>query len=118
MSAQGTWLLHAGDVNGDGLDDILIGTYGGGYDRHVWADKTYLVFGTRAGFAADVSLDDLDGLNGAVFQGVESGDASGTSEAPVGDVNGDGLDDFLIGARMASTSGKSQSEERSQAGGS
>jgi len=83
----------AGDVNGDGYDDILIGAYGnndGGYD----AGQTYLIFGKASGWAMDTDLSKAD----ASFWGEDAYDYSGTSVAGAGDVNGDGYDDILIGA--------------------
>ncbi len=80
----------AGDVNGDGLADFLIAapTYGGS------AGKVYLILGKTSGWAMDTSLANAD----ASFIGENAGDLAGQSVAGVGDVNGDGLDDFLIGA--------------------
>jgi len=83
----------AGDVNGDGLDDILIGATGSGYSG-ANAGQAYLIFGRAAGWAKNVSLGSVN----ASFTGESPGDWAGFSVAGAGDVNGDGLDDILVGA--------------------
>ncbi len=91
---SGFSVASAGDVNGDGYDDILIGAYNdddGGTD----AGQTYLILGQATGWTMDTDLSAAD----ASFWGEDSGDNSGYSVASAGDVNGDGYDDILIGAR-------------------
>ena len=80
----------AGDVNGDGWADILIGAYGestGGAD----AGAVYLFHGPQGGFV------DL-GWAAAKLVGEAAGDLVGVSVDTAGDVNGDGVDDLLLGA--------------------
>lgn len=95
---NGYGLSGAGDFNGDGLDDLLIGAFqnrqGGSSD----AGEAYLIFGTTAGFSATFDLATLDGANGLKFEGVSAQDEVGTSVANAGDVNGDGFSDLIIGA--------------------
>jgi Ca2+-binding RTX toxin-like protein len=89
----------AGDVNGDGRIDLLIGASDadpGGVNR---AGSTYLVFGSDSG--ADVDLANLTPSQGVRFDG-EQVSESGFSVAAAGDVNGDGLADLVIGAPYAS----------------
>ena len=57
-----------------------------------------MVFGRDGGFAASLNLADLDGNNGFVINGIDANDRSGRSVSAAGDVNGDGLDDLIIGA--------------------
>ena len=90
---SGRVVAGAGDVNGDGFDDLLISAPGdddGGQD----AGQTYLVFGKAAGWAMDMDLANAD----ASFWGENAADSSGSTIAGAGDVNGDGYDDILIGA--------------------
>lgn len=97
--ASGYWVEGAGDVNGDGLDDVVIGAYAA--DPHGSASgTTYVVFGKGDGLA--VNLDDVAvGVGGFAMLGAAASDFSGQAAAGVGDVNGDGLADVAVGARLA-----------------
>jgi glycosylphosphatidylinositol phospholipase D len=102
------WVSGAGDVNGDGFDDLIIGAYvadpGGRYN----AGQSYVVYGSNAGFPAEFELSSLDGSNGFALNGIASGDAAGRSVSGAGDVNGDGMDDLLISAHRADPGGRGQ----------
>ena len=100
----------AGDVDGDGLDDVIVSSVladpGGRSD----AGKASVVFGTAA-LPAELDLDSLDGSNGFNMLGVTAGDQAGHGAAGAGDVNGDGLDDLIVGARRADAAGRRQAGE-------
>ncbi len=92
--------VSAGDVNGDGFDDLIVGSYSGG------AGTSYVVFGKSSGFDAVINTANLDGNNGFSIEGEAEGDEAGYSVDNAGDVNGDGFDDVLIGARSSGASGE------------
>ena len=83
----------AGDVDGDGLDDLLVGARYNG-DGASYAGKAYLILGASLGTTAEIDLEDAD----YSFVGEKSNDNAGVSVSSAGDVDGDGLDDLLVGA--------------------
>jgi hypothetical protein len=91
-------------VNGDGIDDALIGAPGADANRRNHAGESYVVFGRTTAFPAAFELRSLlpaaggDGSEGSIVRGIEERDYAGTSVSGAGDVNGDGFDDLLIGA--------------------
>ena len=106
---SGTSVSSAGDVNGDGIDDLIIGAYGADSNGDN-AGQSYVVFGRSNGFSASLELASLDGTNGFVLNGRANGDFSGWSVSSAGDVNGDDLDDLIIGARGADPNGRNSGQ--------
>ncbi|MGA1793445.1 MAG: putative Ig domain-containing protein [Thermoplasmatota archaeon] len=82
---------NAGDVNQDGYDDILIGSMGNA-EKAFTAGQVYVIFGKPTGWESSVRLWESD----ASFQGHDEWDFLGQSVAGLGDVNGDGVDDFIM----------------------
>ncbi len=95
---SGFSVASAGDVNGDGFADLIIGAYGANPGGDIEAGESYIVFGKASGFAASLDLAALDGMNGFRLDGIDVVDFSGFSTASAGDVNGDGFADIIIGA--------------------
>src|SRR4028118_1314840 len=107
---SGWSVSSAGDVNGDGFDDLIIGANGADPNGIFGAGQSYVVFGSNSGFGAGLNLWDLNGINGFAINGIAAGDLSGFSVSSAGDVNGDGFDDLIIGAVFADPNGISSGQ--------
>lgn len=101
----------AGDINGDGIPEIIIGAPGGDVNGNNDAGISYVVFGSNGGFNDILGVEELDGSNGFLINGINEYDLSGRAVSSAGDVNGDGLDDIIIGAREADFRGNTGSGE-------
>jgi len=104
---SGRGVSAAGDINGDGIDDLIIGADGADPDGNNDAGSSYVLFGRSGGFASVINLSTLDGSNGFRLDGVAASDFSGQSVSAAGDINGDGIDDLIIGAHLADPNGNS-----------
>jgi len=105
----GSAVSSAGDVNGDGFLDIIVGAPDAAYSGYSYSGSSFVVFGTGAGFGVGVDLLSLDGSNGFRVDGLDADHYFGTSVSSAGDVNGDGFDDLIIGARGYSGDGGAKS---------
>jgi Ca2+-binding RTX toxin-like protein len=93
----------AGDVNGDGVADIILGDpWNGTTDVPGCA---YVIFGSEVGLPETITLSALDGTNGFRMTGEYAEGRLGLSVSSAGDVNGDGIDDLIVGARDADANG-------------
>ena len=101
FEGAGVSVSAAGDVNGDGIDDLIVGAPGGGagLEGSRYEGAAYVVFGNTDGFAPLVELNSIAaGIGGFKIQGENARDYAGVSVSTAGDGNGDGIDD-LTGTR-------------------
>ena len=90
----GVTVSSAGDVNGDGYEDIIIGAPfndAGGVN----AGRAYIYFGGTV----------MDSIADVILTGEAAGDIFGISVSSAGDVNGDSYDDVIVGAQENSAGG-------------
>ena len=106
---SGISVSSAGDVNGDGVDDIIIGASGADANGSA-SGASYVVFGSANWLSESLELSSLDGTNGFQINGIDENDYSGMSASSAGDFNGDGFDDIIIGAIGADPNGESSGE--------
>ncbi len=104
-SFSGSSVSSAGDLNGDGIDDFVVGASGSQFDLSQRPGAAYVLFGRQG--ASPPSLDLLslwsgDGSEGFVVVGAGTDSHVGASVASAGDVNADGVDDLLIGGSAES----------------
>lgn len=90
----GSSMAPAGDVNGDGRSDLIIGApLASPHDRES-AGAAYVVYGSTS--TADVHLGRMPPSRGFRIAGAAAGDRAARAVAGVGDVNGDGYDDIAV----------------------
>ena len=83
-SRYGYWVSSAGDVNGDGYSDVIVGAY-------LYSSSTgraYIYFGGAS----------MNNVADVIMTGFAANDQFGTSAESAGDVNGDGYDDVIVAA--------------------
>ncbi len=95
--AFGFSVANAGDVNGDGYADLIVGAIGGSPRGLGLAGEAYVFHGSASGVATTAAR---------VLGGSARGNEFGQSVAGVGDVNGDGYADVVVGEPYADPDGR------------
>lgn len=92
------------DVDGDGLDDVIIGAPQANVGGTLNAGRVWVVLGKAD--TDTVLLADIDaGTGGFAINGIATEDQAGAAVAGAGDVDGDGLEDIVVGVPLANPAG-------------
>ncbi len=97
-SFSGNSVCGPGDINGDGTDDLLIGAFLADGMTGFSTGEGYLLYGDVMGFPVELNLSNLDGTNGYKIHTNKAHGRLGFDVGSVGDFDGDGANDMLIGA--------------------
>jgi len=97
----------AGDVNADGTDDVIVGAPTATNNAREVSGSSYVVFGSAT--PSNIDLATLTSAQGVRIDGAATGDQSGYSVSGARDVNADGTDDVIVGARFADNNARGNS---------
>jgi hypothetical protein len=95
-----------GDLNGDGFGDLVVGAPWAGTLERPTAGAAYVVFGAADGGSVDLSV---PGARALTITGAAQGDLAGTAVAALGDLDGDGRSEVVVGARNAGNNARPSS---------
>ncbi len=96
-------------MNGDGIDDLIVGAPHGD-DGGTNAGEAYVIYGRTETTRGTLDLSTLTAAHGFIIQGDLSNDETGFSVSSAGDVNGDGIDDLIVGAPRGDDGGTDAGE--------
>ncbi|WP_420468710.1 tandem-95 repeat protein [Panacagrimonas sp.] len=95
-SFPGRSVSDAGDVNGDGYADVVIGAERFAANGLSGSGSAFVVYGRPGAFAADINLTTMNAASGFQIAGELENDQIGRAVSSIGDFNGDGFDDLII----------------------
>lgn len=105
--ALGHSVNTAGDINGDTFPDIIVGAYLMDHSGGRTDCGGACVFFGHSTTAAFLDITVTTGATGFRIYGAAAGDQVGTSVGTVGDINGDGFADFMLGVPYGDPSNRS-----------
>ena len=94
---SGTLVSTVGDINGDGISDIIVGASSANNN----AGASYVIYGKAGGYTSSINFTNFDFSTGFTINGANQDDLSGASVSTAGDINNDGISDIIVGARGA-----------------
>ena len=95
------WIAGVGDLNGDGIAEIMVGTPGSD-DKAIDAGRVFVAIGLAAGVPSFTFSDPLDTI---IVDGVLANDLLGATVGTISDLNGDGKPELLMGAPLMDRGG-------------
>ena len=103
LNYLGYSVSNLGDVNADGIDDIIVGAYGSSsLNRGYGTGIAYVIFGQQSNNSRTGNIINLNtfvsGSKGFIIYGARMYDCVGATVSNAGDINGDGINDMIIGA--------------------
>ena len=101
----GNSVSGAGDINGDGIADVIIGAPKADPNGDA-SGAAYVVFGSDQPLPHPLLLVNLNGNNGFAMAGAGADSRAGWSVSGAGDISNDGTDDIAIGAALADANGQ------------
>lgn len=101
LTQRPTVVTSAGDVNGDGHEDLIIAAILS-LENSVSTGLAYIVFGTETGIP-NIDYESMTTSQGIRIRGASSGANLGCAVEGVGDVSGDGIDDVMVGSSGKNT---------------
>ncbi|MCH8904988.1 MAG: FG-GAP repeat protein [Bacteroidetes bacterium] len=103
----GTSIVSVGDLDGNGYTDIGVGAYGDDDGGAIWTGAIWIVFLNSNGTV--ISQQKISNTQGN-FSGTLDNDRFGISIASIGDLNGDGFADVVVGEFLGDDGGASNSD--------
>jgi len=97
----GTLAGGAGDLNGDGIDDLYVTADDAEDPNNISTGQVYIIYGKNGSFPADIVVNQISQNVGFTITGAAADDNLGVAAAPLDDINDDGINDLILGGWYA-----------------